>query len=121
MIPNQAEKLRPGMFGEVTLILPREDRVLALPTAGISYAPFGDTVYIVETMQSDSGAEYLGVRQQVVKLGSKVGDLVAVLEGLQVGDRVVTSGTFKLRPGAVVAINDAFAPGSELKPAPADS
>lgn len=121
VIPNQAEKLRPGMFGEVTLILPREDRVLALPTAGISYAPFGDTVYIVETMKSDSGAEYLGVRQQVVKLGSKVGDLVAVLEGLQVGDRVVTSGTFKLRPGAVVAINDAFAPGSELKPAPADS
>jgi len=120
-IPNPAQKLRPGMFGEVSVVSPAEERVLAIPSSGINYAPFGDTVYVVETMKKPDGGEYLGVRQQVVKLGSKGGDLVAVLEGLRVGDRVVSSGTFKLHPGAAVTINDAFKPGNELMPNPADS
>lgn len=120
-IPNPTQKLRPGMFGEVAVILPTEDRVLAIPSSGVNYAPFGDSVYVVETMKKNEGGEYLGVRQQVVKLGPKGGDLVAVLEGLRAGDRVVSSGTFKLRPGAAVTINDAFKPGDELAPHPADS
>lgn len=120
-IPNPGEKLRPGMFGEVAVILPTDNRVLAIPSSGIQYAPFGDSVYVVESMKGDDGREYLGVRQQIVKLGPKAGDLVAVLDGLRAGDRVVSSGTFKLRPGAAVVINDAFKPGSDLAPRPADS
>ncbi|MFM1849090.1 MAG: hypothetical protein RL417_2564 [Pseudomonadota bacterium] len=121
VIPNAHERLRPGMFGEVTVVLPDEDKVIAIPSTGISYAPFGDSVYVVETLKNPGGAEYLGVRQQIVKLGPKVGDLVAVREGLKAGERVVTSGTFKLRPGGAVVVNDSFSPGNELMPEPKDS
>jgi len=120
-IPNTAEKLRPGMFAEATVELPSNERLIAVPSSGIQYAPFGDTVYVIESMRGPDGAEYLGVRQQIVKLGSKIGDLVPVLEGLKVGERVVTSGAFKLRPRAAVTVNDAFVPGSSLDPTPSDT
>jgi membrane fusion protein (multidrug efflux system) len=120
-IPNPSGKLRPGMFAEAMVDLPSIDHLIAVPSSGIQYAPFGDTVYVIESMRSPDGSEYLGVRQQIVKLGSKIGDLVPVLEGLKVGERVVTSGTFKLRPGAAVVINDNFVPARALDPTPSDT
>jgi membrane fusion protein (multidrug efflux system) len=46
---------------------------------------------------------------------------VAVLEGLKAGDEVVTSGVFKLRPGAPVQVNNMVQPGNDLNPKPSDN
>lgn len=120
-VPNSSEKLRPGMFAEATVRLPGSERRIAVPSTSIQYAPFGDTVFVIESMRDPKGGEYLGVRQRIVSLGSRVGDLVVVLEGLRSGERIVTSGTFKLRPGAAVSVNDAFEPSRELAPTPPDT
>lgn len=117
-IPNTDQALRPGMFADVRVILPQTDAIISLPATSISYAPYGDTIYIVEQMKGPNGKEYSGVRQQVVKLGRRQGDQIAVLEGLKLGEQVATSGIFKLRPGAAVLVNNNFAPENSLAPKP---
>jgi len=118
---NADGKLRPGMFVEVKL--PRGDnaQVITLPASAISYAPFGDSVFIVEEMKGPDGKSYRGVRQQFVKLGGARGDQVAVTTGVKPGEEVVTSGVFKLRPGAAVQVNNSVQPGNNPAPKPEDT
>jgi membrane fusion protein (multidrug efflux system) len=118
---NASRKLRPGMFVEAQLARGVSTPVVAVPASAISYAPFGDSVFIVEQVKGPDGKEYRGVRQQFVKLGGARGDLVAVVSGLKPGEEVVTSGVFKLRPGAAVTVNNAIQPGSSTAPKPEDS
>lgn len=111
--PNPDEKLHPGMFAEVEVILPGEQEFITIPISSVSFAPYGNSVFIVEKMKNPEGAEYLGVRQQTVEIGPRRGEQVAVLSGINPGEEVVTSGSFKLRPGSAVKINNEFAPGNE--------
>lgn len=120
-VPNQSEELRAGMFAQVRVILAGEDKLIALPATSVQYAPYGDTVYVIEQMKKPTGEEYLGVRQQVVKLGRRQGEQIAILDGLKPGEQVVTSGVFKLHPGSAVSINNTFSPGNSLEPKPADT
>ena len=121
-VPNPRGELRAGMFARVALTLPQTDEVISIPSSSVSFAPFGDTVYVVQQMKDPAGGgDYLGVRQQIVKLGRRRGDLVAVLSGLKAGEQVVSSGAFKLRPGAPVVVNNNVAPGNDPAPVPADS
>ena len=118
---NRAGKLRPGMFVETRLARGGASNVIVLPASAISYAPFGDSVFIVENEKGPDGKSYRGVRQQFVKLGGARGDQVGVLTGVKAGDEVVTSGVFKLRPGAAVIVNNAVQPSNSAKPKPEDS
>ena len=121
---NPAGKLRPGMFVQTSLSLGASEGVVALPASAISYAPYGDSVFVVEDMKDPKdpkGQTYRGVRQQFVKVGAGRGDRVAVLSGLKPGDEVVTSGVFKLRNGAAVQVNNKVQPGNSLAPKPEDS
>jgi membrane fusion protein (multidrug efflux system) len=120
-LPNTDEKLRPGMFANVSVVQPDEAKVITLPSTAINYAPYGDSVYVVEKMKDPKGAEYLGVRQQTVKLGANRGDQVAVLEGVRLGEEVVTSGLFKLRPNAAVSVNNDVQPSNNPAPQPSNS
>jgi membrane fusion protein (multidrug efflux system) len=94
--------------------------VATLPTA-IAYAPYGNSVFIVEEMDGPDGKKYLGARQQFVKLGESRGDQVAVLSGVDAGQEVVTSGVFKLRSGASVQVNNDITPSNTTEPKPTDS
>jgi membrane fusion protein (multidrug efflux system) len=94
---------------------------VALPASAVSYAPYGDAVYVVGDMDGPNGQRYKGVRQQFVKLGPSRGDLVAVLSGLEPGQEVVSSGVFKLRNGAAVNVNNNVQPGSDPAPKPQDN
>ena len=118
---NRNGKLRPGMFVEAQLAKGTATSVITLPASAISYAPFGDSVFIVEDVKGPDGKPYRGVRQQFVKLGGARGDQVAVLTGVKAGEEVVTSGVFKLRPGAAVQVNNAIQPANEAKPKTEDS
>ena len=118
---NHDLKLRPGMFVRADVILPAPLPVIALPASSIRYAPYGDSVFVVEKMKGPKGDEYLGVRQQVVKLGTARGDQIAVLSGVKSGEQIVTSGVFKLRNGAAVLVNNAVQPGNDPAPKPEDS
>lgn len=113
--------LRPGMFVETRIELDEESRVIALPASAVSYAPYGNSVFVIETLSGPDGGSYLGARQQFVELGPARGDLIAVLSGLEGGEEVVTSGVFKLRNGVAVLINNDVQPGDELNPRPENS
>jgi membrane fusion protein (multidrug efflux system) len=119
-VANPKHLLRPGMFVQVVVESDSEDTFLTLPVSAIAYAPYGNMVYVIEKMKDPNGVEYLGGRQQIVKLGVKKGDQVAVLTGLKAGEEVATSGTFKLRPGVAVVVNNTVQPDSSLNPAPED-
>jgi membrane fusion protein (multidrug efflux system) len=119
-LPNADGRLRPGMFVETQVGTGTATTVVALPASAINYAPYGDSVFVVEDVKGPSGS-YRGVRQQVVKLGASRGDQVAVLEGLTAGAEVVTSGVFKLRNGAAVRVNNQVQPGNDPAPRPEDN
>jgi membrane fusion protein (multidrug efflux system) len=118
---NPEARLRPGMFVEAQVAMGAGLRSVTLPTSAINYAPYGDSVFVVEEMKGPGGETYLGVRQQVVKLGASRGDQVAVLSGVTAGEQIVTSGVFKLRPGAAVLVNNDIQPSNSASPKPEDS
>ncbi len=117
-IKNPDHALRPGMFVNVEVLLPEKDGVMAIPSSAISYAPYGDSVYVVRDTEGAAGKE---VTQQFVKLGPKRGDQVSVVSGLKEGDEIVSSAVFKLRPNAPVQVDNSVQPGNSLNPKPADT
>lgn len=119
---NASGKLRPGMFVQAQLARGARVEAVTLPASAVSYAPFGDSVFIVEDVKDPkTGKTYRGVRQQFVKLGGSRGDQVAVITGVKPGEEVVTSGVFKLRPGAAVTVNNRVQPSNSSAPKPEDS
>ena len=118
---NQSGRLRPGMYVEAHLGSSGTAQVMVVPASAISYAPFGDSVFIVEDMKGPDGKTYKGVRQQFVKLAGSRGDQVGVVSGLKPGEEVVTSGAFKLRPGAAVIVNNKVQPSNNAAPSPENS
>ena len=120
-LTNPQGKLRPGMFVEVEATVGASRTVFPLPASAINYAPFGDSVFIVSDLNSPTGQSYRGVRQQFVKVEGARGDQVGVVSGLKAGDEVVTSGVFKLRNGAAVAVNNKIQPGNNPAPKPEDN
>ncbi len=119
---NPEARLRPGMFVQAHVRVGQTARVLTLPASAVSYAPYGDSVFVVSDLRRPGGGPgYRGVRQQFVKLGPARGDQVAVVSGLQAGEEVVTSGAFKLRSGSAVLVNNAVQPGNDPRPQPEDN
>ncbi len=119
---NTNQLLRPGMFARIEVILPEDQKVLAIPATAILSAPFGDSVYVITKAPGTNGApEGLIVRQQFVRLGRGHGDFVNVESGLKPGDQVVSSGIFKLHNGQSVVENNEVVPASAAKPKPSDS
>jgi membrane fusion protein, multidrug efflux system len=121
LLENPDELLRSGMFARVSLELPDVEATIVVPTTSIAYAAYGNSVFIVEKMKNKDGQEYLGVRQQFVKLGDKRGDLVAVLEGVKPGEKVVDAGVFKLRNALPVQENNVVQPSNSSTPHPANT
>ena len=120
-VQNPQGKLRPGMFVHVDVNVGSSHSVLPLPATAIAYAPFGDSVYVLQNIKGPDGKTYRGVRQQFVKVQGGRGDQVAIISGVNAGDEVVSSGVFKLRNGAAVQINNKVQPQNNPAPKPEDS
>jgi membrane fusion protein (multidrug efflux system) len=125
-VPNKQEKLRPGMFVRVSVVLPERGKLVAVPATSVVHASYGDSVFVVEDKKDASGAlvhdktgkSVKTARQQFVRLGEARGDFVAVLDGVTAGQEVVSAGAFKLRNGASVVLDDRVKLKPELAPRP---
>jgi len=125
-VPNKDQRLRPGMYVDVTVAFPGKMKVVTIPATAAVHAPYGDSVFLVEdrkdasgnVVASPDGSPSKTARQQFIRLGETRGDFVAVTEGLQPGQEVVTAGAFKLHNGAPVKITKDVKPGPELSPHP---
>jgi membrane fusion protein (multidrug efflux system) len=121
-LENPDHDLHPGMFVKVDVILPEKSKTLVIPGSAVSYAPYGNSVFVIDKKKDPkTGKESQSLRQAFVRIGEARGDFVAVTEGLQAGDVVVSTGVFKLRNGMSVVINNDLAPKPQLNPRPIDS
>jgi membrane fusion protein (multidrug efflux system) len=125
-VPNKDETLRPGMFVNVSVVLPASVSVIAVPATAVVHASFGDSVFLVEDRKDASGSRTVGpdgkvarvVRQQFVRVGESRGDFVAILDGVPAGREVVTSGAFKLRNGMAISVNNDIHLDPQIAPHP---
>jgi membrane fusion protein (multidrug efflux system) len=125
-VPNKDEKLRPGMFSQVSVVLPEKGSVVAVPASAVVKASYGDSVFVVEDKKDPSGAPVTGpdgkaakvARQQFVRLAESRGDFVAIADGVKPKQEVVTAGAFKLRNGAGIVINNDLKLDPQLSPRP---
>ncbi len=104
---NTEQLLHPGMFVEVQVLLKENKPVLTVPDTAISYNPYGNTVFVVESGQA-SGAI---VRLKQVAVGESREGRVEIIQGLAENDRVVSAGQVKLRNGMAVILDRQPAPG----------
>ncbi|TAN01042.1 MAG: efflux RND transporter periplasmic adaptor subunit [Rhodanobacteraceae bacterium] len=141
-VPNPDKLLVPGMFTKVAVDSGGTKRYLTLPQTAVSYAPYGDTVFVVhegtppesgdagakpasaktadpKAAQGKSGPSHY-VRQVVVTLGQTRGDQVAILSGIEPGDVIVTSGQLKLKNDTPVDINNKVQPAFNPNPHPVE-
>jgi membrane fusion protein (multidrug efflux system) len=118
-LANAQERLRPGMYVNVAVVLPARSEVISIPATAVLYAPYSDSVFVVEEKKSEkAGQPVKVVRQQFAHLGEKRGDFVSVVTGLKEGDTVVSTGAFKLRNGQEVVVDNTLSPQFKLTPKP---
>jgi membrane fusion protein (multidrug efflux system) len=123
-VPNPEGHLRPGMFVNVELLAPRENKVVVVPTTAVVHATYGDSVFVVVEAKDESGTPITGpdgqpgriAQQQFVRVGISRGDFVVIDSGLEAGQEVVSAGAFKLRNGASVAIKNEVKSEPQLTP-----
>lgn len=120
-LKNPDHRLIPGMYATVDIFTGTPQNYITLPQTAITYNPYGDTVYIVESKNAgDNSKPQLIAHQTFVTTGPTRGDQVAVLKGVNEGDMVVTAGQIKLHNGSIVLIDNSIAPTAEAAPAPID-
>jgi len=119
---NADGRLLSGMFGTVEVVLDEKIEAMVLPSTAIVYSAYGSFVYKVEQGEHPKTKKPATIVKQIfVKTGSKVGDFVAVLEGLKDGDEVVSVGQMKLRNGSAIQIDNTQVPAASLVPTPSES
>ena len=108
---NPDDALLPGMFVNAAVVLPPQSDVMVLPETAVDYTLYGDSVYVIREDGKDAnGRPILKAIRTPVKTGARVGGKVAILEGLEPGERVIAAGQVKVQNGAPVAISDEPAP-----------
>lgn len=112
-LDNREDLLRPGMFARISVPLGDEGERIVVPQTAIAYRPYGNSVYVIE-----GDAKQLKVSQRFVTLGPKRGDMIAIVKGLEAGERIVTSGLLKLDSGMSVKIDNSIQPDASFTPQP---
>ena len=101
---NEAQGLLPGMFAELEVDLGDERQVVTIPETAMAYALQGNTVYVIEPTEDG----HLTATARVVQAGRVSDGKVAVLEGLNPGDQVVSVGQNKLYRGVRVVVDESI-------------
>jgi len=132
-LPNPDRKLLPGMFANTAVLAGEPRELVTVPRTALTYSLYGDSVWVVkegsaeEQAPSTASTERTGAaiaadapeegpkliaERRFVKVGQVEEGRIAILEGLEAGEQVITSGQLKLQPGAAIQVNNADA----LKP-----
>lgn len=108
LIPNPDRTLKPGLLMRVEMLVePRE--AVVIPEGAIQQQ--GEDHFVMAVADAEGGAPTAERRQ--VQVGTRKPGLVEVREGLAAGERVITDGNDKVRPGQsieIVAVDDGNRP-----------
>lgn len=97
---EESAGLLPGMFARLSIDLSSEQQRILVPETAITYSLQGDTVYVIE--RDEAG---LFVTPRIVRAGDSRDGMSAIIDGIAVGEEVVTGGQNKLYRGARVTID----------------
>lgn len=118
---NTNGSLLPGMYAQVEVLAGKPVRYLTLPQTAVSFNPYGEIIYIAEKQgKAERGKQKLIAKQTFVTTGDRRGDQIAIVNGINENDLVVTSGQLKLQNGSTVIINNTIVPSNNPKPLVAD-
>ena len=117
-LSNPEKLLKPGLYAKVSVDLNVPRAVLVLPRTAIQYTSYGDSVYAIRPQEEGNKEGDLEVIQRFVTLGEARGDYIEIIDGLEAGDEVASSGLLKLRSGQPVMIENALKPQAKLAPTP---
>ncbi len=118
-IEDSDRQLLPGMFVKVRINIGKPINYLTIPQSSISFNAYGATVFIArETKQQNKKTPALAAQQVFIKTGAKRGDQIAVLDGVNEGDMVVTSGQLKLKNDTPLRIDNQVVPANDPAPKP---
>jgi membrane fusion protein (multidrug efflux system) len=95
LFPNPGNTLRPGQYARVRAAISVRSGVLMVPQRAVIDTQGTYTVPVVDPNNT--------VRFARVTVGDRVGSNWIIEDGLKAGERVVTDGLFRIRPGALVS------------------
>lgn len=104
LVPNNNGILKPGLFAKVILYTAGERNTIVVPVTALLYEAEKVKVFTVEGERA---------KEREVKLGSKYGETMEIVEGLKEGEKVVTFGQQNLSEGAKINIQQAAPASSE--------
>lgn len=116
-VENKDGRLTPGMFANVEVYADQSEKVLVVPATSILFAPYGDSVYVIEKSKDANGKEQALAKQRFIRVGERRGDFAAITSGLKADELVVSNGAFKVRNGMPVQVKPDPAP-AQLNPTP---
>ena len=97
-LPNRDEKLTPGQYLNVKLVLETIKQAVCVPNSAVQQGADGSFLYV---LKEGNRVEM----QRVETLATEEG-LTAIRGNVHAGDTVITDGHLRLVPGAKVKIND---------------
>jgi len=92
--PNAANQLRPGQFARVRVAAEERANAVLVPQVAVQELQSAKYVLVVD---SDNK-----IVQRTITVADRIDDSFIVTDGLKAGERVVTEGVQKVRPGMVV-------------------
>ncbi len=113
LVPNGSETMLPGQFVKVQLLLKEQPGALLVPQKAISEFQGQQFVYVVG---ADNKVEYRNVTP-----GPNYNDLTVIQYGVKAGEKVITEGLQKVKPGMTVAPGTASEESQKSAPEPSPS
>ena len=119
-LSNPQNILRSGIYARVQVDLGNDREVKAIPISSINYSPYGNSVYVISKAKDSKDPQRTAV-SKFIRLGEKLGDMTEVLEGLEDGDEIISSATFKIMNNGSVIVDNTIQPSDEINPNPENS
>lgn len=106
-LPNESEKLTPGQFLNVTLLLNTLDKAVTVPNEAVQQGADGNFIFVVKNDQT--------VEMRPIEIAASNAGVTAISKGLQTGETVVTDGQLRLTPGTRIRNKEPSATGKSDK------
>ncbi len=106
-IENPGNQIRPGMFARVNMVVERVRSTITVPLEAVQQGPQGPTVTVVTNVDQGQGT----AQRRPVVTGASDSKGVAILQGVQPGEKVITLSAMPIKDSQAVRIGGAGRPG----------
>ncbi|WP_299702638.1 efflux RND transporter periplasmic adaptor subunit [uncultured Pontibacter sp.] len=95
MYANSNQEIKPGAFVRVELSLEDMDEAILIPTESIIPEATGHKIFLAKGGKA---------QPKMVKIGQRSETMIQIIEGVEPGDTIISSGILQARPGSDLSI-----------------